>query len=166
MTSLQVSGDMKQAQRFSFTDIPPYLLLAAFNLWLGYALVTDPNSRLGSYLQSKGIADNDPVSRLVGLVLLLTGIFIISFRPAGRNAFAASATPVVLYNITTATFIPGDAPNACIVVIVFALIYMWQNFEFDAFKQAAETYATRSHDEQASKDKQIADLKQGATTGG
>ena len=150
---------MKQAQRFSFTDIPPYLLLAAFNLWLGYALVTDPNTRLGAYLQNHGIADNDPVSRLIGLVLLLAGIAIVSFRPSGRNAFAASATPVLLYNITTATFIPQAAPNAGIVVIILTLIYMWQNFEFDSSMQAAAAYSTRAHDELAAKDTEIAELK-------
>ena len=166
MNSIETSTTMQQAQRFSFTDIPPYLLLAAFNLWLGYAIVTDPNTRLGAYLQLHQIAENEIVSRLIGLVLLVAGIAIISFRPTGRNIFATAAAPVLLYNITTATFIPSEAPNAGIVVIIFVLIYMWQNFEFDAFKQAAETYATRVHNEQTAKDKQITDLKQGAATGG
>lgn len=166
MASILDNSNMKQAQRFSFTDIPPYLLLAAFNLWLGYALLTNPNTRLGAYLQLHNLAGNEIVSRLMGMALLLTGIFIVSFRPTGRNAFAASATPVLMYHITTATFIPVEAPNAGIVVIIFLLAYMWQNFEFDTFKQRAESYATKSHDELAAKDKEIAQLKQGTGTGG
>lgn len=148
---------MEQATRFSFLEIPSHVLLGAFNLWLGYAIATDPNTRVATFL-AHYVADTTLINSLLASLLLLAGIAIITIAPRGRW-FIVAAAPILLYNIGTITTLPAEAPNAGAVVTIFLLLYLWRSFEMDAYKQAAANYANKSHEELAAKDREIALLK-------